>query len=184
MFALLYSLCGQASIVWPLQLRTRNLASNILEVLARGCRTTARARGPLTCLQQLTLHFSYEEEFKMLPEAYQTLILDILRGDQTLFTRSDEVDRVWQVLIAFGAFGFCKAHAAAFAIPVYQSAWLKRHHPAAFYAGVLAHDPGMYPKRVILQDARLAGVRVLGPDINASATDWIRTTGVSRPHRR
>ncbi|HXL93057.1 MAG TPA: DNA polymerase III subunit alpha [Streptosporangiaceae bacterium] len=94
------------------------------------------------------------------------------------------VDRVWQVLIAFGAFGFCKAHAAAFAIPVYQSAWLKRHHPAAFYAGVLAHDPGMYPKRVILQDARLAGVRVLGPDVNASATSWIRTACVSRPALR
>ena len=34
------------------------------------------------------------------------------------------VERVWQVVAAFGGFGFCKAHAAAFAIPVYQSAWL------------------------------------------------------------
>jgi len=82
------------------------------------------------------------------------------------------VDRVWQVLAAFGAFGFCKAHAAAFALPVYQSAWLKRHHPAAFYAGVLTHDPGMYPKRVILQDARLAGIDILGPDVNESAVSW------------
>jgi error-prone DNA polymerase len=82
------------------------------------------------------------------------------------------VDRVWRVLGAFGAFGFCKAHAAAFALPVYQSAWLKCHHPAAFYAGVLTHDPGMYPKRVILQDARLAGVRILGPDVNSSAATW------------
>ena len=39
------------------------------------------------------------------------------------------IDRVWEVVAAFGGFGFCKAHAAAFAIPVYQSAWLKRHHP-------------------------------------------------------
>ena len=68
------------------------------------------------------------------------------------------VARVWEVLEAFGAFGFCKAHAAAFAIPTYQSAWLKRHYPAAFYAGVLTHDPGMYPKRVITGDARLAGI--------------------------
>ena len=71
------------------------------------------------------------------------------------------VERVWEVVAAFGGFGFCKAHAAAFAIPVYQSAWLKRHYPAAFYAGVLTHDPGMYPKRVIVQDARLSGVEVL-----------------------
>ncbi len=83
------------------------------------------------------------------------------------------VERVWQVVAAFGGFGFCKAHAAAFAIPVYQSAWLKRHHPAAFYAGVLTHDPGMYPKRVIIAAARLSGVQVLPVDVNASAADWM-----------
>ena len=60
---------------------------------------------------------------------------------------------------AFASFGFCKAHAAAFALPTYQSAWLKAHHPAAFLAGVLTHDPGMYPKRLILDDARQLGHR-------------------------
>jgi error-prone DNA polymerase len=78
-------------------------------------------------------------------------------------------EQVWTVLAAFGSFGFCKAHAAAFALPTYQSAWLKTHHPAAFLAGVLTHDPGMYPKRLILDDARNFGIRVLGLDVNASA---------------
>ncbi len=82
------------------------------------------------------------------------------------------IDQVWEVLAAFGGFGFCKAHAAAFAIPVYQSAWLKRHHPAAFYAGVLTHDPGMYPKRVIVADARLSGIPVLPLDVNTSGDGW------------
>jgi error-prone DNA polymerase len=77
-------------------------------------------------------------------------------------------EQVWQVLAAFGSFGFCKAHAAAFALPTYQSAWLKTHHPAAFLAGVLTHDPGMYPKRLILDDARNFGIRVLGLDVNTS----------------
>jgi error-prone DNA polymerase len=77
-------------------------------------------------------------------------------------------EQVWTVLAAFGSFGFCKAHAAAFALPTYQSAWLKTHHPAAFLAGVLTHDPGMYPKRLILDDARNFGIRVLGLDVNAS----------------
>jgi error-prone DNA polymerase len=77
-------------------------------------------------------------------------------------------EQVWEVLVAFGSFGFCKAHAAAFALPTYQSAWLKTHHTAAFLAGVLTHDPGMYPKRLILDDARNFGVRVLGLDVNAS----------------
>jgi error-prone DNA polymerase len=78
-------------------------------------------------------------------------------------------EQVWTVLAAFGSFGFCKAHAAAFALPTYQSAWLKTHHPAAFLAGVLTHDPGMYPKRLILDDARNFGIRVLGLDVNVSA---------------
>jgi error-prone DNA polymerase len=85
---------------------------------------------------------------------------------------SAAVTAVWEVLEAFGGFGFCKAHAAAFAIPTYQSAWLKRHFPAAFYAGVLTHDPGMYPKRVIVADARRRGVPVLPVDVNASAGGW------------
>jgi error-prone DNA polymerase len=85
---------------------------------------------------------------------------------------SEAVAEVWEVLAAFGAFGFCKAHAAAFAIPTYQSAWLKCHYPAAFYAGVLTHDPGMYPKRVMVADARLLGTPVLPVDVNASAGDW------------
>jgi error-prone DNA polymerase len=79
-----------------------------------------------------------------------------------------DVDRIWEVLKAFASFGFCKAHAAAFALPTYQSAWLKAHHPAAFLAGVLTHDPGMYPKRLILDDARSLGIAILGLDVNAS----------------
>jgi error-prone DNA polymerase len=82
------------------------------------------------------------------------------------------VEQVWGVLVAFGSFGFCKAHAAAFALPTYQSAWLKTHHTAAFLAGVLTHDPGMYPKRLILDDARNFGVRVLGLDVNASTGSY------------
>ncbi|WP_198954653.1 DNA polymerase III subunit alpha [Kineosporia sp. R_H_3] len=78
------------------------------------------------------------------------------------------VDRIWEVLKAFASFGFCKAHAAAFALPTYHSAWLKAHHPAAFLAGVLTHDPGMYPKRLILDDARNFGIAVLPLDVNVS----------------
>ncbi|WP_169952902.1 DNA polymerase III subunit alpha [Microbispora sp. H11081] len=85
----------------------------------------------------------------------------------------DVVERAWKVLDAFGGFGFCKAHAAAFALPTYQSAWLKRHHTAAFLAGVLTHDPGMYPSRVILDEARRCGVGVLPLDVNRSGKTWL-----------
>jgi error-prone DNA polymerase len=85
---------------------------------------------------------------------------------------------VWETLEAFGAYGFCRAHAVAFAVPALQSAWLKAHHPAALYAGLLEHDPGMWPKRVIVADARRHGVPVLPVDVNRSRPEHtIEPTG-------
>jgi error-prone DNA polymerase len=78
------------------------------------------------------------------------------------------IAQVWEILRSFASFGFCKAHAAAFALPTYHSAWLKTHHTAAFIAALLTHDPGMYPRRVILDEARQWGVEIAGVDINLS----------------
>ncbi len=81
---------------------------------------------------------------------------------------AEVIDEVWDILRSFASFGFCKAHAAAFALPTYQSAWLKAHHTAPFFAGLLTHDPGMYPKRLILDDARQWGITIAPIDINKS----------------
>ncbi|MFD8819867.1 DNA polymerase III subunit alpha, partial [Streptomyces sp. NPDC059627] len=77
-------------------------------------------------------------------------------------------DEVWKTVEAFGAYGFCRAHAVAFAVPALQSAWLKAHYPAFLLAGLLEHDPGMWPKRVLVADARRGGVPVLPVDVNNS----------------
>jgi error-prone DNA polymerase len=82
------------------------------------------------------------------------------------------IDRIWTVLAGFGSFGFAKAHGAAFALPTYQSAWLKTHHPAAFLAGLLTHDPGMWPKDLLVAEARVLGVPVLGLDVQHSGLDY------------
>lgn len=82
------------------------------------------------------------------------------------------MDKVWGTLKAFGSFGFCKAHGAAFAVPTYQSAWLKAHHPEAFLAGLWEHDPGMYPKRLLVAEARRLGIPILPLDINRSQAEY------------
>ena len=82
------------------------------------------------------------------------------------------VNEIWELLRAFASFGFCKAHAAAFAMPTYQSAWLKRHYPAAFLAGVLTHEPGMYPKRLIVDEARQMSITIAPLDINESDSSY------------
>ncbi|HUL84150.1 MAG TPA: DNA polymerase III subunit alpha [Actinomycetota bacterium] len=79
----------------------------------------------------------------------------------------------WDAVAQFASFGFCKAHAAAFAVPTYRSSWLKAHHPAHFLAGVLTHDPGMYPRRLLLDDARRHGVPILPLDVNRSEPEYV-----------
>lgn len=101
---------------------------------------------------------------------------DRLPGVEAWFRRTagergygkDVLDEVWEIISQFGAYGFCRAHAVAFAVPALQSAYLKAHYPAFLYAGLLEHDPGMWPMRVIVSDARRHGVPVLPVDVNAS----------------
>src|SRR2546423_15694466 len=71
----------------------------------------------------------------------------------------------------FGLYGFPESHAASFALLVYASAWIKRHHPAAFCAALLNSQPmGFYAPAQIVRDAIEHGVRVLAVDVNYS--DW------------
>ena len=82
-------------------------------------------------------------------------------------------EATWRAVAEFASFGFCKAHAAAFAVPTYQSAWLKAHYPAQFLAGILTHDPGMYPRRLLLEDARQHGIPILPLDANLSESEYV-----------
>ena len=82
------------------------------------------------------------------------------------------IERVWSIIEGFGSFGFCKAHGAAFALPTYQSAWLKHHYPTEFIAGLLTHDPGMYPRRLLLAEARRLGVKLLPIDVSKSSDQY------------
>jgi len=79
-------------------------------------------------------------------------------------------DGVFTQLEAFGGYSFPKSHAAAFAVIVYQSAWLKYYYPAAFLVGLLNNQPmGFWPVAILVRDARRHGVRVLPVDIHTSA---------------
>lgn len=75
---------------------------------------------------------------------------------------------VFDLSANFVGYGFCRSHAAAFAKTVYQSAYLKCHHPAAFMAAVMQHRPGMYNQMTLEEDARRFGVTTLPPDIHKS----------------
>jgi len=80
-------------------------------------------------------------------------------------------ERIILQIQGFGEYGFPESHAASFALLVYASAWLKRHHPAAFLCGLLNSQPmGFYSPSLLIQDASRHGVTVLPADVSAS--DW------------
>jgi error-prone DNA polymerase len=96
-----------------------------------------------------------------------------LRGARRRGVDPTAAERTWDAVVQFASFGFCKAHAAAFAVPTYRSAWLKAHYPAQFLAGILTHDPGMYPRRALLDDARRRGIPILPLDVNVSEPEYV-----------
>lgn len=83
------------------------------------------------------------------------------------------IKRTWGLLKGFASFGFAKAHGAAFALPTYQSAWLKTHYPAEHLAGLLTHDPGMWPKDLLIAEARHLGVPLLPLDVQHSGLEYV-----------
>ena len=81
-------------------------------------------------------------------------------------------ERCFSQIEGFGSYGFPESHAASFALLVYASAWLKRHHPAIFACALLNAQPmGFYAPAQIVRDAREHGVEVRGVCINASYWD-------------
>lgn len=84
----------------------------------------------------------------------------------------DFAERLYKQIQGFGGYGFPESHAASFALLVYISSWLKCHHPAAFYCGLLNSLPmGFYSPSQLIQDAKRHGVTVHPADTDTSAWD-------------
>jgi error-prone DNA polymerase len=84
----------------------------------------------------------------------------------------DFAKRLFNQIKGFAGYGFPESHSASFALLAYVSAWLKCHHPAAFFAGLLNSQPmGFYTPSQLVQDARRHGVTVLPIDVNHSNWD-------------
>jgi len=82
-------------------------------------------------------------------------------------------EKVFEQLTAFAAYGFCKAHAAAYTELAYQTLWLKCHYSAEFFAALLSNQPmGYYPPRVLVADARRHRVKILPLDVNRSCDNY------------
>lgn len=82
-------------------------------------------------------------------------------------------ERIFEMIAGYAGYGFCEAHAAAFAHTAYQTAYLACHHPAEWFAALLNHQPmGYYPPRTLVVEARRRGVRFLPPDVHRSGAGY------------
>jgi error-prone DNA polymerase len=94
----------------------------------------------------------------------------------------DYAERCFRQIEGFGAYGFPESHAASFAHLVYVSAWIKKHHPAAFCCALLNSQPmGFYAPAEIVRDARDHGVEVRPVDVNFSLWDNTLEPGGGEP---
>jgi len=80
---------------------------------------------------------------------------------------------IWEQMLQFGAFAFCKAHAAGYGVLAWQAGWLKAHYPLEYAAALMNHHAGMYDKRVHLEDIKRRGLCVALPCVNRSADAFI-----------
>jgi error-prone DNA polymerase len=79
---------------------------------------------------------------------------------------------VFEQVKGFSSYGFPESHAASFALLVYASSWIKRHHPAEFLAAMLNSQPlGFYSPSQLVQDARRHDVEVRPVDVMHSHYD-------------
>jgi error-prone DNA polymerase len=76
--------------------------------------------------------------------------------------------QVWDMILSFSGYSFCKPHSASYALLSYKSAFFKAHHPAEFMAAVISNQGGYYSTFAYVSEARRMGLSVLPPDINAS----------------
>lgn len=85
--------------------------------------------------------------------------------------RPEAANKLMDAIAKFGAYSFNKSHAVAYSVLAYWCMWLKRHHPLEFYFGLIRHEPDAKRMRRVAREAERKGLKVLGPDVNASRVE-------------
>jgi error-prone DNA polymerase len=103
-----------------------------------------------------------------------------VKGASERGVNPEVIEEVWQMILGFEGYSFCKPHSASYTMVAYKSAYLRAHHPAEFMAAVISNGGGYYSTFGYLSEARRMGLKVLPPDINQSE---IKYTGRNKEIR-
>jgi DNA polymerase-3 subunit alpha/error-prone DNA polymerase len=83
-----------------------------------------------------------------------------------------QITAVWDMMLSFSGYSFCKPHSASYARVSFQAAYLKLHYPAEFMAAVISNQGGFYSTFAYVSESRRLGLTILPPDINSSEIRW------------
>jgi error-prone DNA polymerase len=101
-------------------------------------------------------------------------------GAQAKGIGNDQVVAIWNMMMSFSGYSFCKPHSASYARVSFQAAYLKTHYPAEFIAAVISNQGGFYSTFAYVSEARRMGVKILSPDVNNSDIPWKGSAGAIR----
>jgi error-prone DNA polymerase len=87
---------------------------------------------------------------------------------------------IWEQILSFSGYSFCKPHSASYALLSAKAAFMKAHHPAEFMAAVISNQGGYYSPFAYISESRRLGITVRPPDINESE---YRYTGIGKELR-
>jgi len=95
-----------------------------------------------------------------------------LAGTRSRGVSPDQAHAVWEMMMSFSGYSFCKPHSASYARVSFQAAFLKTHWPAEFMAGVISNQGGFYSTFAYVSEARRLGLAIDPPDVTASRIHW------------
>ncbi len=93
-------------------------------------------------------------------------------GARTRSVAEEKIEAVWEMILSFSGYSFCKPHSASYARVSFQAAYLKVHFPAAFMAAVISNGGGFYSPFAYVSEARRLGLTILPPDVEKSRIRW------------
>jgi error-prone DNA polymerase len=98
-------------------------------------------------------------------------------GARARGVRNDQIEAVWDMMMSFSGYSFCKPHSASYARVSFQAVYLKTHYPAEFMAAVISNRGGFYGTFAYVSEARRIGLEILPPDVNKSDLRWKGRSG-------
>jgi error-prone DNA polymerase len=114
-------------------------------------------------------------------EAIEKLKQQFIDGALANNVSLQTAETVFRKISGFAEFGFPKAHAAAFGLLAYQTAWLRTYYPAEFLCALFNAQPmGFYAPHVLVNDGKRHGIEVRSPDINLSDANCSIENGAVR----